>query len=312
MNRKSASFNLAFSHTIDWENTMNITEAKEHYSLADVVYIDWSLRRGITAVRNDEIEQLIYPDLLSMLDDLGHPHIVVGEATFESFDLAARRRFIDECGRRGHILLTVPTRETTKWRFRAGFGKKPNNQTYVTDFEDVQTIRHEAATAHLKRPGVCEGVWRERVKQANHELMFLRSTGEKVKRPRSRGYKFVPAKDGWAEKLRESLPPFADQPPVRQHALRGSDGSYNLRIVAAVGMAAKHARSTREFDRMAGLYSHGYGTQIRSDLMFWAWAGGQNRAKLNPETRKRDDISLSDYRRELRWLYHQLKESANL
>ena len=41
-----------------------------------------------------------------------------------------------------------------------------------------------------------------------------------------------------------------------------------------------------EFERIAGLYSHGYPNQIRADLHHYVWAGGNQRAKLNEEKKR--------------------------
>jgi hypothetical protein len=109
-----------------------------------------------------------------------------------------------------------------------------------------------------------------------------------------------------------------DLSPIRQLAL-GNGKDYNLVIVAAVGVASIHARTTDEFDRLAGLYAHGYPSQIRADLHHYAWAGGNTRAKLETHldgygkriipspTVRLDGLTWTSYRRELRWLYRQLR-----
>lgn len=277
----------------------------------ETIYADWSLRRGVMTIRDDSDDYTIYPSLLIMAKSLEEPHRIILEATLESFNLEARRDFLDQCSKLGHKVLTVSTRETTRWRYRMGFGEKPSSQTYKTDLEDVKAIRAEAQISHLKVPGIPDQSWIDRRKQANDELMRLRSQGEMRKRPRSEGYTFVPYKDIWSSNLIKQLPPFGSLTEIQKIALRDTDNkNYNKTIVAAAAVASKYARDTREFDRLAGLYVHAYPSQIRADLMFWGWAGGGKRQKLNPATRKRDDLSLSDYRRELRWLYHQLKDIA--
>lgn len=276
----------------------------------DTVYFDWSQRRGVMTLVNDSNDYRIYPSLLAMADDLKEPHRIIGEATFDSFNLDARKEFIERCIREGHELLTVPTRETTRWRYRLGFGEKPSSQTYAIDLQDVQCIRAEAKSgAHLKKPGTPDPELVCKREAANRELMRLRSTGEMKKRPRSEGFTFISHKEIFSRETTEALPPFGSLTRVQQTALGDSAGkNYNPTLVAAVGVAAKYADNTKEFDYLAGTYAHGKGSQIRSDVMFWGWTGGGKRQKLNKETRKRDDLTLSEYRRELRWLYHQLRK----
>ena len=248
-----------------------------------------------------------YPSLLGMISELREPHRIVLVATFESFNLTARREFIARCAVVGHKIVTVPAREMTRWRFRTGSGPKPSNQGLLTDIEDAVAIRAQAKYGgHLKVPGEGDPWLMTARRDANHKLMLLRSTGAMAKRPRSPGYKLIPHKDAYAQDVIDMLPPFSEQPDVRQTAL-GKDGQYHPVIAAAVGVAAEFAATRDQFDRLAGLHVHAPGSQIRSDLMFWVWAGGNKRQHLNPETRKRDDMTLSEYRRELRWLFRQIR-----
>jgi hypothetical protein len=272
------------------------------------IYFDWSQRRGIAALFGDTDQSKRYPSLRELLNDLTEPTCLIGEATFESFNLTERQYIIDRCKTDGHLLLTLPTRETTKWRYRLGFGEKPATQTFETDLQDAMCLRAEAkAGAHLKVPGPPDHDFVCVRQEANYRLMQLRSIGTLIEKPRAKGsYNFVPDKDLYAADIIRQLPSFGSLTEVQQIAL-GKDGNYNPVIVAAVGVCAEFANTRREFDRLSGLYVHAYKSQIRADLMFWAWAGGGPRKKLNKETRKRDDLTLSQYRRELRWLFHQIK-----
>lgn len=276
----------------------------------DTLYFDWSMRRGVITIYDDDPEVYeIYPSLDVMLDHLEEPTRIIGEATFESFNLNNRLAFIDRCVRDGHQLLTVPTRETTKARFRAGFGVKAANQTWKTDLEDVQAIRYEVRNGmHLKRPGAPDERIQERRLAVNGRLMELRSTGTLVAKARSEGYNFIPDQEIYAQNIINQLPAFSTLTDTQRKALGNSDGTgYSSLVVATVGVVAEFAESRDDFDRLAGLHAHAYGSQARSNLMFWQWAGGGPRRKLNKDTRKRDDLTLSEYRRELRWLFRQIK-----
>lgn len=264
------------------------------------VYFDWSHRTGVTTFGEEDKLLVVYPTLDELLDDLNEPTRLIGEATFESFNIGRRKAFMDRCDREGHELLTTPNRLTGRGRRRFGYPEK-------TDENDVHVIRDLVkAGIHLKRPTLPDPEWVDRREAAAKEIMELRRNGRYLPKPRSRGYAFISDKDSWATELVSKLPPYATLTPTQKLTL-GDGKKYSLTVVAAVAVATKYARNVREFDRLAGLYSHAYGSQIRADLHHYGWSGGNQRSKLNTEG-KRDDLSLRDWRRELRWLYHQLRE----
>jgi hypothetical protein len=276
----------------------------------DTIYFDWSQHRGICALRNDDdLENAsYYLNLDELLDSLNAPSRIIGEATFESFRLDKRKAFMERCGRDGHELLTVPNRQTGRWRRYCGFESGPNKaQSKRTDAEDVHVIREQAREGmHLKRPSSRPSdeftAKRERIAAT---MVRLRAEGELSRGPRG-GVKWVPLKAQVAALLRDELPDYAAQPETRRIAL-GDGSSYSTTLLIAVWVAAREAANRTEFERLAGMYAHGYGCQVRSDLMYWGWVGGTQR-KVDKETGYRADLSLSDYRREIRWLYHHLKD----
>ena len=276
----------------------------------DTIYFDWSARRKIPTLLNDGDSVTDYSSLSGMLDSLPGPHRIIGEATFESFNLKARREFIERCKREGHDLLTVPTRATARWRVRAGHPaiKPPGRKG---DLMDLQAIRLEAQHVHLKKPSISDDdPFIAKRLGANRELQLMRADVREVIGPRG-GVGWTDAKEDYALELIRRLPPFESLPEILMLAL-GNGGGYNTTIVAAAGMAAKYAASGREFDRLTGMNAHGYGSQIRSDLNFHGWAG-PTRRKLNtvhdsPDYGKRlDGLTISQYRWAIRWLYHHLK-----
>lgn len=276
----------------------------------NVVYCDWSIRRGIAAVWNDEDEAVFYSDLPAVIN--AGPDMIILETTFESFDLAKRAAVMAHAKRQGVELLTIPNRLTSRFRKAGGFGEKD-------DAVDAKAIRFAAQSGvHLKKPRFIEPGEDERRRKAATAIMYYRSHGELTAKVISRGknkgrvtYEFQSLKDDWARKLADELPEYSTLTEVQKVAL-GNGREYNLTAVAAVGFAAYHARNTREFDRLSGLYAHAYPGQIRADLMHYVWSGGNTRTHLNGTKedgiRKRDDITLSQFRREIRWLYHQLKD----
>lgn len=294
----------------------------------DTYYFDWAQRRGISVVKNDEDVVNTYPSLTIFIGSLKEPAKIIGEATFESFVPQQRELIITTCIKHGHILLTVPTRQTTKARFGAGFGEKKKSD-YASDGEDAKAIRYEVKQGmHLKVPSLNnspeEKAWDELRQSANHRLMLLRSTVVSME-PKDTKHRdgtithgFVPtfAKDIYAIEKAALCPDFATIPEWLQIALGSKSKSgkgavydhYNPVIMAAVAVAIEFSDSRKTFERLLQCHAHGYPSQLRSDIMFWGWAGGSTRAKLNKETRKRDDLTLTEYRRAIRWLYHQLNK----
>lgn len=265
------------------------------------IYFDWSIRNGVyTLVDEAPLPAKVYQSLAHVLDLLVPGDTLVGEATFESFNLPERARLIELAKARGITFLTTPNRLTGRFRRRLFPGIDKGDEV------DVQVIREIARDpSRLKAPAMPDPFWVERRKRANRRLMSLRRAGTLTPKARTPGrFNFTSDKDIIAQEWSVKLPPYLDQTPVRQRAL-GDGKDYSRVIVAAVGVATTEARTTREFDALAGLYAHAYPTQIRADLHHYAWAGGNQRARLNDQG-KRDDLTLTDYRRELRWLYHHM------
>lgn len=300
------------------------TSAK-YYTEKPVVYFDWSLHRGVLALFGEHgLDYKIYLHLPALLDDLKEPHRIIGEMTFDSFNLDRRSEVIDRAAKDGHELLCVPTRQTTKSRHRAGFSDKSPN-TLESDIEDAQSIRLQVQRGGaLRPPGTPPDFEYKRVYEAvASELMRLRSTGE-FSFNRNGNPKFISDKTLVPAMLEQHLPDVNSLSENIQQALgssemrKGGHKGYNATMLAAVAVLAKHCPNRRMFDRVSGLHTHAYGSQVRSDLMFWVWAGGNNRGKIytkgdvgthpgNYGDRK-DGLTLTEYRRSLRWLYHQIRE----
>lgn len=244
---------------------------------------DWSVGRGVTAVdpRGFKWAPATLEELLCAVP---RGSVVVGESTFESYDVRQRLRVMQVAESRDVTLLTVPARGNTRRRAAAGLQEK-TSQSKQTDFEDAVAIQHAAASgAHLKKPAAVDAAWEELREKAKQRFIYLRYSGQKNRYATDLMYA-------------RRLPPFTLQSLERRIAL-GPTENYNLVIVAAVGVAAEFVSDRTDFERLTGLYAHGYPSQFRSDLMHWGWG-------RRPE--KRERISLSAYRREIRWLFHQLK-----
>lgn len=268
------------------------------------IYADWGLRTGVTALfPGDDEVKLFKEGTDAFLDALDGPSEIVMESTVHSFVPEDRAAFMARCAEEGHTLLFLPPRLTGRWTRELGMDK--------SDFSDPFVFKKmvEAGIA-LKRPKPRDEEWAVRRIAANRELMLLRNSGKK---------------DAFAKDVIKRLPPYSTLDPVKRTAL-GNGKKYSEVAIAAAAVAAKHVNNRHEFERLCGLYAHGYPSQIRADLHHWLYAGGAKRARLNgeptsvdPKTgakkfgiRKRDDLTLSEWRRSLRWLYAQLRKPAKI
>lgn len=263
------------------------------------VTFDWAAGK-LTALFGDDDSSKIkyYPSIEELITSLNVPHKIVCEATFESFDISERQRMIDLATAHGHDWWVTPNRQTGRHRQKMGFGDNK------TDEIDVQVLRDMSLTrpTMLKRPNVRlqDDPFVVGAKAANDELMLLRRTITMKKNKSKLGFKKVSAKDTYAAKLVKTLPKFEKLTEIQKLALGGS-GKYSLCLVAAAAKVTKFANSREEFEHYAGLFAHGYPSQIRSDFMHWRYRFANKHG-----------VKLSDFRRECRWLYHQLKRDKSI
>jgi hypothetical protein len=73
---------------------------------------------------------------------------------------------------------------------------------------------------------------------------------------------------------------------------------YGMIPIVAAGVASQFSKTRHEFDRVAGLHSGAYRTQIRNNLFYWN--------HFNPSRE-----GLRQFTKALRWLYHHLKGPSN-
>ena len=252
-------------------------------------YIDWSSRKGVLALMEGAEKPVVFETLFTFVESLNEPSIIYIEATYESFDLKKRREFEEICFNK-HVLWQTPNRLTQRMRKRLNFSEK-------TDENDTFAIRGVVKQCDsLKKPRPVDQT-RVLIRViANKELMLLRRRRQK---------------DVFAETLIVHLPSPETLTDTQKIALLNGDGKYSKPTVAAVGIAAKFAYNQKGFDFLAGLHAHGYPSQIRADLHHYNWSGGNTRRKLSDHKHgygKRDDIKMSDWRREMRWLFHKLRK----
>jgi hypothetical protein len=265
------------------------------------VTFDWAMGK-ITVLHNeDPVEKVQYYASIEVLfNTLTEPTRIISEATFESYDLEQRKKVIKMAEDAGHVWLTTPNRQTGRHRYSMGWTDEK------TDEIDVQVIRDMAKT----RPEVLKV---PRVREENDplitglndvraEMMILRRS--KTMRPSTRaklGFVPVSAKDEYAKTLIPFLPEYSTLPEDIRLSL-GNGKEYSKTLIAAAGKAAKHADNRREFEHYAGLFGHGYPSQLRSDFMHWGY-------RLAHRDR---GVTLSQFRKSCRWLYHQLRKTPSV
>jgi hypothetical protein len=157
---------------------------------------------------------------------------VLIEPTFESFDLAERKRVIEQHGSRLH---TVSSRWTEGERRRLGVDK--------SDVQDSQVIfSARERGVHLKTPSIMNAPDREWMVKIIHGRAA-----------------------GWPKEV-PCLPPPKDVPEDLKVALCENSRRYKVSFVWPLVIAAQHSATRAEFDRFVGAYGHGYPSVLRSNL----------------------------------------------
>lgn len=272
------------------------------------LYFDWSGTKGIHTIDDDtelptnEEEKKdgrvkIYNDFNELFIDLTEPTQLIGEATFESFLPSRRKKVIETAKAFGHEILTTPTRETGRRRRKLELKKSD----YIDPFV-IRDLANDGKT-HLKKPSFVDQNWVEISKQANHELMIMRNTKIQV------GSKRIGLKDYFAQLIIRYIPKLEGCSEKTRLVLGDGEKKYSLTAVAAVAIATRYVNNTREFDKLCGLYHNGYPCQIRADLYHHRW--GRRFTDINGKNKKNyGKITLTDFRREIRRLYHWIVEKV--
>jgi hypothetical protein len=259
----------------------------------NTVYFDWSMQRGLSVLFNDEDTVRVYPNIERLLDSLTTQTTLVSEATFESFRIDKRQALIDTVHRRGHEWLTFSGRRTPRARKALELEKSDDN--------DVRAIRYVATyeRAGLRPASVADSTDPRVAKReaANGELMTLRRNWISIDAPRVQsGFKIIRQKDIYADEVIAQLPTFSTLDDVKRRAMGIKDGKeYSKVLVAAAAIATKYSDNRTDFEFLAGLYSNGYPSQIRSDFHHWTFRFAKARG-----------ATMTEFRKSCRWLYHQL------
>lgn len=259
------------------------------------LYFDWK-RGKVDGLWDHSDVPVRFHSLAAMLDSLTEPTTLVCETPVESFSPATRTRLILESTAKGHTWRVFRPKATRLYAEAYGYTIADKSDKF-----DTWIIR-ELARAHpewLKAPRVRDESGTAdlaHVRAASQELNKLRNTDVGFTPVGVRGGKpkVITAKDGYYADLVLFLPDYATLTPTQKIAL-GDGKSYSKSLIPAVAMATKHSTSRRDFEQICGLFDNGYPTLIRSDI---------HHHNMRHCTR----ISRSEFRREVRWLYHRMTE----
>ena len=173
-------------------------------------FSDWG--GGKVTTVTDYSDQIVhYPSLDALLDTLTEPTRLIGEATFESFDLQRQHAVLGRAKQAGHVWLATPNRKTGEHRKSLGYEDK-TDEIDVLVLRDLALMKPECLK--VAKPRLTEGSeYVTRVQAANRELMILRRTMRVVEKPRTKlGFATVSAKDDYADGLSNTCPPTATCP----------------------------------------------------------------------------------------------------
>ncbi len=277
----------------------NAMKAKLGYPNLEAYFIDWKSGK-LNIVKGSSQKQSIMSNLPQFLEKHGKsPIIIIMESSFESYLLEDKDAFILRCRAEGHIFKLTSSRSTAWKRKANGFEKDEKS-----DKLDAFMIRQVAIDGgHLKTPllsSECDNTHINDVRKVGCRiLMLLRASEDLQLKKRGRGYSKNPPsqKDQWAIELIRRLPEYTSIDTTLQLAL-GDGETYNDIVLPAVAMASLCSKNQKEFDKICGLYSHGYPSQIRSDLHFHCWRRVQGK------------VTWTQFRKSLRWLFHQFKAAG--
>lgn len=271
--------------------------------------VDWS-GKGIEVTDNGT-DVTHYDSLEAFLPTIADGSAVVIESTFHSFEKTKRHEAINHCAERDIVLLVLNPRATELWRRLHGRIEKTNEN----DVRAIYAIVREGV-AFLKVP-VCrcadcmEGdtafeAFIAKREEVAFELIRHRYSGTyDVLLQRAEKY-FGTPKD-----LRKADPEL--------HAILCDGTHWRKPATVTVVVAGEAATSRNEFERLLGLYSHGYPSIMRSNMMYWTLGNLYNRTGkalgLEKEEYHNDPRPMKDarrnFRRQLRKAYHIIKQGKS-
>lgn len=283
-----------------------------------VAAVDWARNRGVYWTWTGIPGQVYRADsLITMLDDpdFDEPAIIVLEPAFEAYQRSKREAFIERARKDGHELRRITDRITPRvradmkervwgdacpmksWTTKATWHESFRHLTgtrlaQLNDEFDTLSIWHAVMTLGKATSPVFTtdeiasrrgSDWQNRLADVNRQAVILR---------------FMDLKPVFNAELESILGLPGDLDRSIGRCLGDTKGKAYLTFVSSCWVTAGAATTRDEYEAMLGLHQNGYASMLRSEIHHWGW---------RKNLRDRPDVTWTQYRRALRWLYHQLK-----
>lgn len=298
----------------------------------EFVYFDWD-REKVTVLFNDDPDAITYPNLRELIEDLDTPTVLIGESTFESYNLQERKAVYDLAIAAGHKWYGTANRLTYRWRNRFGWEKSDANDVttiriiaeYPGPLSDIRGYKQEghAEVTEGQKTFVYDPIPFEQLDVADYlgQGHWTRLREIKVDNPEeSKQYEMerrevfrshqADAMDFRRSDEKEKAARYIVFKRQALNAMGIDPGKtaaatnrkwtetftlLNNSVMWAIVFAAQAADSREEFEALLGAHAHGAKSMLRSQFYHWGWAGN-GKGPMNKGAK------LSDYRRQVRKL----------
>lgn len=236
------------------------------------------------------------------------------ESTFESYEYGKKTLMMARAKRDGHRLFCTAPRMTRKHGESLEYTKADKS-----DYLDAYILRDMVlkGKAHLTEPKLYDPKDEFNIRRDHSRYRLMRLRRDTI--VQSNGTR-KSKKDILAEHLIAQLPNYSElghfEPEGRTGILQVALGDleeYSLTIIACVFTAAQDSNNNRdEWERILGIYSHGYPCIMRSDIYHHQWRflrEGYERAGV--PGKRAGLITLTQFRWALRWLRWMIKDKED-
>lgn len=298
----------------------------------DFIYFDWD-RTKVTCLRNNEPDTFTVPTLRELINSLDKPTVLIGESTFESYNLTERKAVFDLAIANGHQWYGTANRLTYRWRNRFGWVKTDTIDAYVLrivaewptalsnirpykqegSLEDVDGVKrfvyNEIPMSELNLdPYIGKGHWTRlrkmyvRSPEEFAEYEFIRRGNSQERQSEAMDFRRLSDTDKKPRLMSfkmEVLDTLGSTYKVNAASVKREFTKafplINDSVMWAIAFASQASKSRSSFEGLLGAHAHGAKSMLRSQFYHWGWAGNGK----GPMNR---GASLTDYRRQARQL----------
>ncbi len=298
----------------------------------DFIYFDWD-RTKVTCLRNDEPDTFTFPTLRELINSLDTPTVLIGESTFESYNLRERKDVFDLAMAKGHKWYGTANRLTYRWRNRFGWAKSDTIDAYVlrivaewpTSLASIRPYKHDGQVQTVDGSTqfvyqeipmdqldisnfVGHGSWTRlrkiyvRSPEDFQEYEFDRRLNSQMRQAEAMEFRRLDDKEkdvrytAFKAQVLDTLNvTYKNNKAAISRAFTSEFPLINNSVMWAIAFAAKAADSRAGFESLLGAHAHGAKSMLRSQFYHWGWAGNGK----GPMNR---GATLTDYRRQARQL----------